>query len=156
MLLYFLLFSFPRLLSTGVFARDQIKVVGSSTVYPFATIVAEKFGKGTKFKTPAIESTGSGGGMKLFCAGVGLQHPDVTNTSRRMKEKEFKLCNSNGVTATEFVVGNDGLAFSNNINARKFEISIMHIAAALAEKTASSRPDSRKIGSKRGKKSTLS
>ena len=121
-------------LSTGVFARDQIKVVGSSTVYPFATIVAEKFGKGTKFKTPAIESTGSGGGMKLFCAGVGLQHPDVTNASRRMKEKEFKLCNSNGVTATEFVVGNDGLAFSNNTNARKFEISIMHIAAALAEK----------------------
>ena len=128
------IFLSSALVSTGAIARDQIKIVGSSTVYPFATIVAEKFGKGTKFKTPAIESTGSGGGMKLFCAGVGLNHPDVTNASRRMKEKEFKLCQANGVTATEFVVGNDGLAFSNNKNSKQFSISIMHIAAALAAK----------------------
>ena len=66
-------------------ARDQIKIVGSSTVYPYATVVAEKFGKGGKFKTPVIESTGTGGGMKLFCAGVGENHPDITNASRAIK-----------------------------------------------------------------------
>merc|ERR1711939_373543 len=63
-------------------ARDQIRIVGSSTVFPFATAVAEEFGKTTSFKTPVIESTGSGGGLKLFCAGVGEQHPDITNASR--------------------------------------------------------------------------
>ena len=68
-------------------ARDQIKIVGSSTVYPYATVVAEKFGKSGKFKTPVIESTGTGGGMKLFCAGVGTQHPDITNASRAIKDK---------------------------------------------------------------------
>ena len=73
-------------------ARDQIEIVGSSTVFPFATTVAEQFGRTSKFKTPVIESTGSGGGMKLFCAGIGLEHPDITNASRRIKEKEFKNC----------------------------------------------------------------
>ena len=72
-------------------ARDQIKIVGSSTVYPYATIVAEKFGK-SGFKTPVIESTGTGGGMKLFCAGVGTKHPDITNASRAIKSKEKALC----------------------------------------------------------------
>lgn len=113
-------------------ARDQISIVGSSTVYPFATIVAEKFGQSSGFKTPVIESTGSGGGMKLFCAGVGLEHPDVTNASRAIKSKEVKLCESNGVEFQEFVVGNDGLAFANSNQAQKFNISITHIAAALA------------------------
>ena len=59
--------------------RDYINIVGSSTVYPFATVVAEQFGKSTAYKTPKIESTGSGGGLKLFCAGVGVEHPDITN-----------------------------------------------------------------------------
>ncbi len=71
-------------------ARDQISIVGSSTVFPFATTVAEQFGRKTNFKTPVIESTGSGGGMKLFCAGIGLEHPDITNASRRIKSKSFK------------------------------------------------------------------
>jgi len=113
-------------------ARDQISIVGSSTVYQFATIVAEKFGQSSGFKTPVIESTGSGGGMKLFCAGVGLEHPDITNASRAMKSKEAKLCEANGVEFQEFIVGNDGLAFSNANTAQQFEISIAHIAAALA------------------------
>ena len=78
-------------------ARDQIKIVGSSTVYPYATVVAEKFGKQSKFKTPVIESTGTGGGMKLFCAGVGTAHPDITNASRAIKSKEKALCEKNGV-----------------------------------------------------------
>ena len=70
-------------------ARDYISIVGSSTVYPFATVVVEQFGKTTKFKTPKVESTGSGGGLKLFCAGVGVQHPDITNASRRIKKSEY-------------------------------------------------------------------
>lgn len=113
-------------------ARDQISIVGSSTVYPFATIVAEKFGQSSGFKTPVIESTGSGGGMKLFCAGIGLEHPDITNASRAMKSKEADLCASNGVEFQEFIVGNDGLAVANSNQAAQFNISIAHIAAALA------------------------
>ena len=77
--------------TTTSYSRDQIKIVGSSTVYPYATVVAEKFGKSGKFKTPVIESTGTGGGMKLFCAGVGANHPDVTNASRAIKPKEIEL-----------------------------------------------------------------
>ena len=73
-------------------ARDQIKIVGSSTVYPYATVVAEQFGKKGSFKTPVIESTGTGGGMKLFCAGIGVNHPDITNASRAIKSKEKALC----------------------------------------------------------------
>jgi len=115
-------------------ARDQISIVGSSTVYPFATIVAEKFGQSGGFKTPVIESTGTGGGMKLFCAGIGLEHPDITNASRAMKSKEADLCKSNGVEFQEFIVGNDGLSFSNSNKAQQFKVSIAHIAAALAAK----------------------
>ena len=79
-------------------ARDQISIVGSSTVYPFTTAVAETFGKTTKFKTPVVESTGSGGGLKLFCAGVGVEYPDMTNASRRIKNKEVAKCAKNGIT----------------------------------------------------------
>ncbi|MGB2072333.1 MAG: substrate-binding domain-containing protein [Candidatus Puniceispirillaceae bacterium] len=119
-------------LSTVAQARDQISIVGSSTVYPFATIVAEKFGQTSGFKTPVIESTGTGGGMKLFCKGVGVEYPDVTNASRAMKSKEAKMCADAGVEFQEFVVGNDGIAFSNSLQGQAFYISIAHIAAALA------------------------
>jgi phosphate transport system substrate-binding protein len=127
---------------TSAQARDQISIVGSSTVYPFATIVAEKFGQSGSFKTPVIESTGTGGGMKLFCKGIGVEHPDVTNASRAMKSSEAELCKKAGVDFQEFVVGNDGVAFANNryavpgsnMNANDlFNISIAHIAAALAK-----------------------
>ena len=86
------------LMTTISYARDQIKIVGSSTVYPFSTVVAERFGKSGKFKTPVIESTGTGGGMKLFCAGIGVNTPDMSNASRKIKTKEIKLCKDNGVT----------------------------------------------------------
>ena len=96
-------------------ARDQIRIVGSSTVFPFATVVAENFGKTTGFKTPVIESTGSGGGLKLFCQGVGTEHPDFTNASRRIKKSEVELCASNGVTdITEIKVGFDGIVLANS------------------------------------------
>ena len=92
--------------STPAMARDTISIVGSSTVYPFATVVAERFGSSTDFPTPKLESTGSGGGLKLFCAGIGTQHPDITNASRRMKTSEYDLCQKNGVKdITEFRIG---------------------------------------------------
>ena len=115
-------------------AREQIQIVGSSTVYPFATIVAEKFGQGTNNKTPVIESTGTGGGMKLFCAGIGVNHPDITNASRAIKSKEKAMCEKNGITAVEFAVGNDGVAFAQNNSSTPMHIGIEHIAAALAAK----------------------
>jgi len=77
--------------------RDQIKIVGSSTVYPFATTVAENFGRSTSFKTPIVESTGSGGGLKLFCSGLGDNYPDITNASRRIKSSEVERCAENGI-----------------------------------------------------------
>ena len=82
--------------ASSALARDSIEVVGSSTVYPFSTVVAERYGRSSGKPTPKIESTGSGGGMKLFCSGVGTNYPDITNSSRRMKASEFKKCQTNG------------------------------------------------------------
>ena len=97
-------------LTASAAARDTIKIVGSSTVYPFATVVAERFGKSTKFNTPVIESTGSGGGLKLFCKGIGVEHPDITNASRRIKQKEIDNCAKAGVTdIIEIKIGYDGI-----------------------------------------------
>ena len=95
-------------------ARDQITAVGSSTVYPFTTTVAEQFGRGAKFKTPKVESTGTGGGIKLFCNGVGPQFPDVANASRAMKKGEFDTCVKNGVKdIIEIKIGYDGLTIAD-------------------------------------------
>ena len=118
---------------TTAAARDQIRIVGSSTGFPFATAVAEQFGRITDFKTPVVESTGSGGGLKLFCAGVGTQHPDITNASRRMKAKEFALCAENGVTEiTEAVVGYDGIVIANAKEGTEFSVTLDQIWTALA------------------------
>ena len=101
--------------SPGWAARDHIDIVGSSTVYPLATVVAEHFGKGTHYKTPKVESTGSGGGLKLFCTGIGVEHPDITNSSRTIKDSELELCRRNGVTEiTEVKIGYDGIAVANS------------------------------------------
>ncbi|PTX56014.1 phosphate ABC transporter substrate-binding protein (PhoT family) [Litoreibacter ponti] len=119
--------------ATAADARDQIRVVGSSTVFPFSTAVAEQFGRSTDFQTPVVESTGSGGGLKLFCAGVGTQHPDITNSSRRMKEKEFQQCNENGVTdVTEAIVGFDGIVMANAKGGPVFAVTREQIVTALA------------------------
>ena len=98
----------------SAYASEQIQTVGSSTVYPFATTVAEQFGKSTDFLTPIIESTGTGGGMKLFCAGVGFKHPDDTNASRPIKKSEQKKCKAAGVTPIEMKVGYDGIVLAGN------------------------------------------
>jgi phosphate transport system substrate-binding protein len=121
--------------TTTSYSRDQIKIVGSSTVYPYATVVAEKFGKSGKFKTPVIESTGTGGGMKLFCAGVGANHPDVTNASRAIKPKEIELCKKNGVTEIiEIIVGNDGISFAHSVSAPDADFTKEQLWRALAAK----------------------
>lgn len=114
-------------------ARDQIEIVGSSTVFPFATAVAEQFGRTSSFKTPVIESTGSGGGMKLFCAGIGLEHPDITNASRRIKGKEFKKCQANGIDLTEVVVGFDGIVLANAKGAPQLKLTRKQIYLATAK-----------------------
>jgi phosphate transport system substrate-binding protein len=115
-------------------ARDYIFIVGSSTVYPFATVVAENFGRTTSFKTPKIESTGSGGGLKLFCAGVGVEHPDVTNASRRIKSSEVDLCASNGVTdIVEVKIGYDGIVMASDKSAEDFDLTLRDVFLALAK-----------------------
>ena len=119
--------------ATTAQARDQIRIVGSSTVFPFSTAVAEQFGKTTDFATPVVESTGSGGGLKLFCAGVGVEHPDITNASRRMKAKEFADCQANGVTeVVESIVGYDGIVVANAIDGAEFDLTVGQLWEALA------------------------
>ncbi|WP_428605485.1 PstS family phosphate ABC transporter substrate-binding protein [Sedimenticola sp.] len=116
-------------------SRDYISIVGSSTVYPFATVVAETFGKTTHFKTPKIESTGSGGGLKLFCAGVGVEHPDITNASRRIKSSEIERCASNGVTdIVEVKIGYDGIVIANSKSAPQMNLTRRDLFLALAKK----------------------
>ncbi|MGB5398831.1 MAG: PstS family phosphate ABC transporter substrate-binding protein [Thermoanaerobaculia bacterium] len=119
--------------------RDQIRIVGSSTVYPFATKVAEQFGRGTQFKTPVIESTGSGGGLKLFCAGVGVEHPDITNASRAIKSSEIETCHKNGVKEiTEVKIGYDGIVVANSKKAPLLSLNRKQLFMALAKQV----PDS--------------
>jgi phosphate transport system substrate-binding protein len=115
-------------------ARDQIRIVGSSTVFPFSTAVAEEFGKTTSFKTPIVESTGSGGGLKLFCAGVGVNHPDITNASRRIKKSEVERCAKNGVSGVvEVKVGYDGIVVANSKKAKQLQLTRRDIWLALAK-----------------------
>ncbi|MFT5276086.1 MAG: phosphate transport system substrate-binding protein [Saprospiraceae bacterium] len=119
---------------SNVSARDTISIVGSSTVYPFATVVAERFGKASKFRAPKVESTGSGGGLKLFCRGVGVDTPDVTNASRRIKSSEFQQCQANGVTEiVEVLIGYDGIVLANAKGAAPMELSRKDIYMALAK-----------------------
>ena len=102
--------------------RDYVSIVGSSTVYPFATVVAENFGRSTPFKTPKIESTGSGGGLRLFCSGVGVQFPDITNSSRRIKASEVAECKGHGIEEiVEVKIGYDGIVLANSLTAGRYE-----------------------------------
>jgi len=122
------------LASPALAARDYISIVGSSTVYPFATVVAEQYGKTGGAKTPKIESTGSGGGFKLFCGGVGVDHPDITNASRAIKSTEIKTCADNGVKEiVEVKIGYDGIAVANAKTAPKMSLTRKDIFLALAK-----------------------
>ncbi|MDQ6966890.1 MAG: PstS family phosphate ABC transporter substrate-binding protein [Mariprofundaceae bacterium] len=111
----------------------EIRIVGSSTVFPFSSANAEEFGATTRFKTPVVESTGSGGGFKLFCAGDDLNTPDITNASRRMKGKEFEKCAKNGVNGiTEAVIGFDGIAVAQSSSNGPINLSRKELMLAVA------------------------
>ncbi len=130
-------------LSGSVFAasRNHIDIVGSSTVYPFSTVVAETFSNKTGNRTPKVESTGSGGGMKLFCAGAGINTPDITNASRRIKKSEFNNCQANGVKEIiEVPIGFDGITIANAKTAPQFDLSERDIFLALAKKVPGNKP----------------
>jgi len=115
-------------------ARDYISIVGSSTVYPFATVVAEQFGKASSFKTPKIESTGSGGGFKLFCGGVGVESPDITNASRAIKSSEVETCAKNGVKdIVEVKIGYDGIVVANAKKGEPLKLTRQELYLALAK-----------------------
>ncbi|MGM0537293.1 MAG: substrate-binding domain-containing protein, partial [Pseudomonadota bacterium] len=121
--------------ATVAHARDQIRIVGSSTVYPFASYVTEEFGAVTENPTPVIESTGSGGGIRLFCNGVGEGTPDISNASRRIKLSELERCIENGVTdVTEVKIGSDGIVFAQSSTNDAIELTLEQLFLAVAAK----------------------
>lgn len=130
-------------------ARDQIKIVGSSTVFPYTQAVAEEFGKKTGKKAPVVESTGTGGGMKIFCQGIGEDKPDITGASRAMKKSEWELCTKNGVDdVTEVLIGYDGLSIAQSRKGRPLDLSKEQIFLALASEV----PDGNKLVANPNKK----
>lgn len=114
-------------------ARDNIQIVGSSTVFPFAAQVAENFTHTTAFASPVVESTGTGGGFKLFCSGLGDAYPDITNASRPIKPSEIELCTANSITdIVEVQIGYDGIVIGYNSSSPPFALTRQQIFAALA------------------------
>jgi len=115
--------------------RNHIQIVGSSTVYPFVATIAESFGRGKKYKTPIVESTGTGGGFKLFCSGIGYNFPDFSNASRKIEKSEISKCNSHGINGiVEIKIGFDGIVLANSISGNKFNLTKKQIFLALADK----------------------
>jgi phosphate transport system substrate-binding protein len=117
----------------GAQTRDRIQITGSSTVFPFTTTVAERF-KQRGGRAPIVESTGTGGGMRLFCAGVGLNTPDITNASRRITQNEFNTCKQNGVDLVELQIGFDGIVIANSKQGPQLDLTLEQIYLALAAK----------------------
>lgn len=125
--------------------RDTINIVGSSTVYPFSTVVAERYGK-ISGKTPKVESTGTGGGMKLFCAGDGIDTPDIANASRRIKQSELDKCLENGVKqVVEIKIGYDGISFANSKQAPLMKVTREQIYEALAKQLPAKNGDEKMV-----------
>jgi phosphate transport system substrate-binding protein len=117
------------------YARKQVKIVGSSTVFPFVTAAAEEFGSRQKYKTPIVEATGTGGGIKIFCQGIGANFPDIANASRQIKQKEIEICQQNNITKiTEIKIGYDGIIIANKIGGKNFNLSKHDLFLALAKK----------------------
>jgi phosphate transport system substrate-binding protein len=122
-------------------ARDYINIVGSSTVYPFSTVVAEQFGKTSQFKAPKVESTGTGGGLKLFCEGLGPKYPDLANASRRIKPSELSDCQKNGVKdIIEVKIGYDGIVLANSKKSKPLQVTQRQLWLALAKQVAGTEP----------------
>ncbi|MFM7557341.1 MAG: substrate-binding domain-containing protein [Alphaproteobacteria bacterium] len=115
------------------YSRNNVSVVGSSTLYPFISIVAETFGRETKYRTPIIEATGTGGGFKLFCSGVGYDYPDIVNASRAIKNSEVEKCQQKQINFGEIKIGYDGIVLANSVKGVKFFLTKEQIFLALAE-----------------------
>ena len=128
----------PALPQSG---RDYVYIVGSSTVYPFATVIAERFGRASRFRTPKVESTGSGGGFRLFCDGIGVDYPDISNSSRAIKASELAACAQNGVTEViEVKVGYDGIVFAGALSVPDVALTRRDIYLALARNVPGDAP----------------
>jgi len=121
-------------ISTSALARDQLSIAGSSTVLPFARIIAEELGKNPNIPTPVVESGGSSVGKKGVCDGIGTEFIDIGNASSRMKTKELKYCNKNNVKLTEIKVGYDGIVVANSKKGIQLKISKADLAKALTAK----------------------
>ena len=131
---FFIVALIATVLPSAGFARDTIRIVGSSTVFPFSSAVAEEYGRRTGQKTPVVESTGSGGGLRLFCAGDEMNSPDITNASRRIKQSEIDACARNGVTEiTEVKIGFDGIVIANSKRTPLYELTLKQVFSALAK-----------------------
>ncbi len=127
--------------SNAQVGRDYVYIVGSSTVYPFATVVAERFGRSSRFRTPKVESTGSGGGMKLFCDGLGIAFPDIVNSSRRITPSELSRCDQNGVAeVVEVMIGYDGIVIANATASPNLDVSRRQLYLALAQRVPGEQP----------------
>lgn len=113
-------------------AREQLRIVGSSTVFPFVAAAAEQFGRKGEFRTPIVEATGTGGGIKMFCSGVGLDYPDMANASRTIKDSEVELCAKNGVKdITELKIGYDGIVLANARASASYPLTLRSLFLAL-------------------------
>ena len=133
LLLFVALVAFAPRVGLAQSGRDYVYIVGSSTVYPFATVIAERFGRASSFRTPKVESTGSGGGFRLFCDGIGADYPDISNSSRAIKASELSACAQNGVTeVVEVKIGYDGIVFANALSASDVALTRRDIYLALA------------------------
>jgi phosphate transport system substrate-binding protein len=126
-------FSFDGFFKTR--ERQHIHMVGSSTVYPFAATIAETFGRDSEFKTPVVEATGTGGGFKLFCSGIGYNYPDFSNASRAIQKSEIEKCAENNIkNIIEIKIGYDGIVLANSISGRSYSLTKEQIFLALAAK----------------------
>ena len=115
-------------------SRDYITITGSSTVFPFAVVVAERFGRNTSFKSPKVESTGSGSGIAQFCDGIGVQHPDIANSSRRITPSEIANCKQHGVTGiVEVKIGYDGIILANAKTSKHLNLTLKDVYLAIAK-----------------------
>ncbi len=134
----FFALTFFMLVGLPAMARDQVRAVGSSTVYPFVTVAAEEFGRNTTFRTPIVEATGTGGGIKLFCGGIGEQYADIVNASRAIETSELAMCAENGIQdVLEFKIGYDGIVLANALDSPEFSLTKMQIFLALAKEIPS-------------------
>ena len=128
----FLIIFFISFISS-VYGRDRIRIVGSSTVFPFSSLVAERFGKTTNYKTPIVEALGTGGGFKLFCSGLGDRFPDINNASRKIKKSEKKKCKQKSITPIEVIIGYDGIVIAGSKKSLSLNLTKKDIFMALAK-----------------------